>query len=91
MAYAWEKMVNLPTITAFQYHLWADDRGEGGLRLGLRKFGGDPQDPHGIKPIWHLYQALGTPEFEEKGHFAKEVLGIKDWSEVRHRGPVTGE
>lgn len=35
--------------------------------------------------------ALGTPEFEEKGHFAKEVLGIKDWGEVRHRGPVTRE
>ena len=63
------------------------DRGE----RGLRKFGDDPQDPHGIKPIWHLFRALGTPEFEEKGHFSKEVLGIKDWCEVRHRGAVTGE
>lgn len=88
MAYAWKKIEPLPTVSAFQYHLWADDRGEGGLRLGLRKFGDDPQDPHGLKPIWQLYQALGTPEFEAKAEFAKEVLGIKDWAEVPYRGEI---
>ena len=61
MAYAWQKMADLPTITAFQYN------------------------------FRHMFQAVGAPEFEEKGHFAKEVLGIKDWSEVRHRGLVMGE
>jgi len=90
MAYAWQKIQPLSTITAFQYHLWADDRGEGGLRLGLRKFGDDPQDPHGIKPIWHLYKALGTERFGEQAAFAKEVLNIKEWGEVYYRRDIGG-
>ena len=49
LAYAWKKIHPLKTITAFQYHVWADNRGKGGLRLGLRKFSDDPQDPFGKK------------------------------------------
>ncbi len=90
MAYAWKKIEPLQTITAFQYHLWADDHSEGGLRLGLRKFGDDPEDPHGIKPIWHLYKAIGTDAEEEAFRFAKEIIGIRDWSEVPHRGEIRG-
>lgn len=89
LAYAWRKVEALDTITAFQYHLWADDRGEGGLRLGLRKYGDDPQDPHGIKPAWSLYQAIGTAREEEAFRSAKELIGIRDWSEVRYRGSIT--
>ncbi|MEK7951923.1 hypothetical protein [Luteolibacter soli] len=58
--------------------------------LGLRKFGDDRRISTGQADLG-AYRALGAPGFEEKGRFAKEVLGIKDWSEVRHRGPVTGE
>ncbi|MCB1132256.1 MAG: hypothetical protein KDN05_14090 [Verrucomicrobiae bacterium] len=88
MAYAWEKIATLDTVTAFQYHLWADDRGEGGLRLGLRKFGDDQQDPHGIKPIWHLYRALGTEGFAAAAQPYLEVVGVGGWDEVRFRGEV---
>lgn len=91
MVYVWKKIAPLETITAFQYHLWADDHGEGGLRLGLRKFGDDKDDPHGVKPIWHLYQALGTEKEDGASAFAKEVIGIRDWSEVPYRGIVTGK
>lgn len=88
MAYAWKKMEPLDTITAFQYHLWADDRGEGCLRLGLRKFGDDPEDPHGIKPVWHLFKAIGTEREEEAFRSARELIGIRDWREVHHRGTI---
>ncbi len=88
MAYAWKKIESLPTVTAFHYHLWADDRSEGGLRLGLRKFRDDAEDPLGIKPIWHLYRAIGTPEWEKASAFALPILGIKSWEEVPHRGEI---
>lgn len=88
MAYAWNKYKTLPAIEAFQYHNWVDNRDEGGLRIGLRKFPDEPGDPLGKKPIWTVYEALGTPREAEATAFAKDVIGIKDWSEVRHVGEI---
>lgn len=90
MAYIWKKIETMKTVTAFQYHLWADDHSEGGLRLGLRRFGDDPSEPHGIKPIWHIYKAIGTPAENEAFESAKQVIGIGDWDEIIHRGSITG-
>jgi hypothetical protein len=61
MAYAWHKIRHLDSIEVWHYHNWIDNRNEGGLRIGLRKFPDEPADPLGKKPIWHLYQALATP------------------------------
>ncbi|MDB5297043.1 MAG: hypothetical protein JWO31_3026 [Phycisphaerales bacterium] len=88
LAFAWAKVERLKSIEAFQYHNWVDNRGEGGLRIGLRRFPDDPQDPLGPKPIWHLYKALGTP-----GEAAAMVpyLGViraKSWDEVMAGGPI---
>ena len=88
LAYAWKKIKPLKTITAFQYHLWADNRGEGGLRLGLRKFADDSQDPLGKKPSWAVYQSLGTDREDAAAAFAKPIIGIKDWSDILHRGEI---
>ncbi len=38
MAYVWKKIGELSSIEAFEYHNWIDNRGEGGLRIGLRRF-----------------------------------------------------
>ncbi len=65
MAFAWKKIANLSSIVSWEYHNWIDNRHEGGLRIGLRKFPDEPGDPAGKKPIWHLYQALGTPREKE--------------------------
>ena len=62
MAYAWKKINALDSIESWQYHNWIDNRHEGGLRIGLRKFPDEPGDPYGKKPIWYLYKALATPE-----------------------------
>jgi hypothetical protein len=83
MAYAWQKVKALATIEAFQYHNWIDNRGEGGLRIGLRRFPDDRDEPLGRKPIWYVYQALGTPREAEATAFALPVIGIPSWDEVR--------
>lgn len=83
MAYAWKKIAPLETIEMWQYHNWIDNRHEGGLRIGLRKYPDDPQDPLGKKPIWHLYQALGSPREEEACAPYLPVVGVSDWNAVR--------
>ena len=88
MDYAWNKYKNLPTVEAFQYHNWVDNRHEGGLRIGLRKFPDEPGDPLGKKPIWEVYAALGTPREADATAFAKPIIGIQDWAEVRHTGEI---
>lgn len=88
MAFAWNKIQSLKSVEVFDYHNWVDNRGEGGLRIGLRKFPDEPGDPLGRKPIWQVYQALGSSKQEEATAFAKPIIGIKDWSEVPYSGVV---
>lgn len=82
MVYAWQKLKPLSSIAAFQYHNWIDNRHEGGLRIGLRKFPDDPHDPAGKKPIWYLYRDLATEREAIACEFAKSVLGAETWSEL---------
>jgi len=88
MALAWMKVQALSSIEAWQYHNWIDNRHEGGLRIGLRKFPDEPGDPLGKKPIWHLYRALGTPG--EDGACAPylPVTGLDSWESAIHRDIV---
>lgn len=88
MAYTWQKLSGLSTIGVFHYHNWVDNRGEGGLRIGLRRFPDDKEEPLGKKPIWFVYQALETDKEETAIAFAKPIIGIQDWDEVKHRAPV---
>jgi hypothetical protein len=88
MAYAWAKVKAIDSIEAFQYHNWADNRGEGGLRIGLRRFPDDPADPLSPKPIWHLFKALGTPAEAAAAEPYRDVVGVTSWDEVRHQGPI---
>lgn len=88
MAYVWKKMEGLESISMFHFHNWVDNRGEGGLRIGLRKYPDDADDPLGRKPIWYVFQALGTDGEDAAIGFAKEVIEISDWSEVQYREPI---
>ena len=82
MAYAWKKIAPLESIRGFQYHNWVDNRAEGGLRIGLRRFPDDAQDPLGRKPVWAVFAAAGTPKEDEAFAFAKPIIGLRDWSEL---------
>ncbi len=88
MAFAWKKMAPLTSIQVWHYHNWIDNRGEGGLRIGLRKFPDEPGDPGGKKPIWHLYQALGTPREEEAAAPYLKTIGIPSWDQAIHTGEI---
>ena len=90
LAYVWQKVRALDAIEGFQYHNWVDNRKEGGLRIGLRRFPDDPDDPLGRKPIWEVYRALDTPEEAAATAFALPIIGLKDWSEALYRGAITG-
>lgn len=88
MAYALKKIKYLDGIDGFQYHNWQDNRGEGGLRIGLRRFPDDEEDPSGIKPVWYVYQAFGTEKEDEVFDLYKEMIGIDSWDEIRHKGKI---
>lgn len=88
MALAWKKINALSSVESWQYHNWIDNRSEGGLRIGLRKFPDEPGDPMGKKPIWHLYKALGTPEENEVAAPYLKTIGITSWDEVLYKGEI---
>ena len=88
MAYLWKKMEALDSVTMFHVHNWVDNRHEGGLRIGLRRFPDDEEDPHGRKPVWYVFQALGTEKEDEAIGFAKDVVGVNVWSEVVYKGEI---
>lgn len=88
MAYAMKKLEYCTAIDAYQCHGWFDQRAEGGLRIGLRRFVDDETLPAGRKPAWYVFQAFGTPLQEQKFEFAKPIIGITDWSEILHRQPI---
>tara|TARA_R110002049_G_scaffold309265_1_gene519422 strand:+ start:6952 stop:9060 length:2109 start_codon:yes stop_codon:yes gene_type:complete len=88
MAYAMKKIKYLDGIDGFQYHNWQDNRREGGLRIGLRQFPDDEEDPGGIKPVWKVYQAFGTEQEDEVYEPYKAIIGIKDWDEIRYTLPI---
>ncbi len=88
MAYAWKKIKNLENIEGFQYHNWMDNRGEGGLRIGLRRFPDDEQSPGGKKPIWYVFRDMGTNREDTAFKFAKKIIGIDNWSEVNFEGEI---
>ena len=54
----------------------------------MRKFPDDKDDPLGRKPVWFVYQALGTDKEEAAAAFAKPVIGISTWREVLFQGSV---
>src|ERR1035438_1790661 len=91
LAYAWKKIEPLDAIEAMQYHNWIDNSGEGGLRIGLRKFPEESADPLGKKPIWYLYQKLETPEEGKASAFALPVIGIENWYNVPRSEEHTSE
>ncbi len=88
MVYIWEKVIRMKNVTAFQYHLWADAYEEEGLRLGLRKYYDTQGDPLGKKPIWEVYRAFETSDWDNVKEKYKSTLGISNWDEVYYKGTI---
>ena len=60
----------------------------GGLRIGLRRFPDDEENPLGRKPIWSVYQSLGTAAEEAATAFALPLIGVTRWREIRCPGRI---
>jgi hypothetical protein len=58
------------------------------LRIGLRRFPDDEKDPGGPKPVWYVFKAADTPAESAVFDPYKEVIGIKDWKEVKYIGKI---
>jgi hypothetical protein len=87
-AYTWKKMKKLDGIDGFQWHNWFDSRGEGGLRIGLRRFPDDETEPGGAKPVWYVFKAADTQNEDAVFNPYKAIIGIKDWDEVNYVGEI---
>jgi DNA mismatch repair protein MutL len=88
MALAWKKMAALSSIESWQYHNWIDNRREGGLRIGLRRFPDDAEEPLGRKPVWHVFRALDSAGEEAAIAFALPLIGLSSWAEAAYTGPI---
>lgn len=88
MVYTWEKIRKMRNVKCYYYHLWADDPGEGGLRLGLRKFADYKEDPLGKKLIWDVVRAFETKEWEKVRDEYKDVINISKWEEIWYNGKI---
>ena len=88
MAYAMKKLEACDGIDAYQMHGWFDQRAEGGLRIGVRRFMDDETDPGGRKPAWFVFPAFGTDREDEVFEFAKDIIGIDDWDQVIYKAPI---
>ena len=81
-AWAWKKVAALSGIDGIQWHNWQDNRAEGGLRIGLRRFPDDKDDPGGCKPAWYVWEAAGTDKEESVFAPYLSVIGINNWTEI---------
>jgi hypothetical protein len=87
-AYAWKKIEVLNGIDGFQWHNWIDNRAEGGLRIGLRRFPDDEENPGGTKPVWEVYKAADTKNENVVFDQYKDIIGIKSWDEVQYKAAI---
>ncbi len=87
-ALTWKKLEPLDGIDGLQWHGWNDSRGEGGLRLGLRRFPDDETDPLGEKPVWYAYQAAGTEKENVVFDPYKKMIGIDNWNQLNYIGEI---
>jgi hypothetical protein len=81
--YTWHKLRGLKSIEAFHNHRWVDHPQEGGLKLGVRTLPTDGKPYGDRKFAWEIYQALDTPDEAAKTEFAKEIIGVNSWEQLR--------
>lgn len=81
-AWAWKKVSKLDGIDAIQWHNWADNKAEGGLRIGLRTFAEGSVSNLTPKPVWYVWKAAGTAEEDSVFDQYKTILGISDWDSI---------
>ena len=81
--YAYQKVARLKGIDAFIYHRHVDNRGEGGLNLGLwTRQAASGATPDRRRPIYDVFKAADTAEWQPAFESALPVIGLTNWSQV---------
>jgi len=83
-AWAWKKTNALDGIDAIQWHNWADNSAEFGLRIGLRSFAAEGLSSLSPKPVWYVWKAGGTDQESEVFDPYMSTLGISSWDSIMH-------
>lgn len=81
--YAYKKVERLDGIDAFILHRHVDNKGEGGLMLGLRGLTPSANEPRPKKRIYECFRDADTAEWQKAFELALPVIGITNWNEVR--------
>lgn len=80
----WKKVKQLPGIDAIQWHNWADNRAEFGLRIGLRAFADGNLKELEAKPAWQVWQAADTDQEDTVFNQYLTRLGLTNWDNIIH-------
>jgi len=81
-AWMWKKISQLKGIDAMQWHNWADNRAEFGLRIGLRAFAEGSYADMQPKPSWYVWKAADTDREDEVFKPYLSVIGISGWDNI---------
>jgi hypothetical protein len=78
--YAWRKVESLPNIDAFILHRHVDHAHEDGLNLGLWTHAPNTvSTPDKKRPLYEVFKAADTPDWEKAFAFALPIIGKEDW------------
>ena len=81
-AWMWKKISKLDGIDAMQWHNWADNRQEFGLRIGLRAFAEGSYTDLQPKPVWYVWKAAGTDKENTVFSPYLSTIGISSWDNI---------
>ena len=81
-AWMWKKISKLDGIDAMQWHNWADNAYEFGLRIGLRAYAEGDYTSLEPKPVWYVWQAADTENEDSVFQPYLSVLGISNWNNL---------
>jgi hypothetical protein len=78
-AYAYYRISHTPGVDAFMLHRHVDCRDEQGLRLGLWTWDNPPKK----KYIYDVFRLADTDQWQQAFEFAKPIIGIQKWDQLR--------
>lgn len=87
---AFKKIEKQPTIEAFIFHSYADNKHEFGLNLGLRRSSDDPDVLGEAKPAWYAFRDMGTEREAAAIEKAKAIIGEQVWNQILNPQVLAG-
>ena len=78
----WRKLNHFDCIKGALWHAHIDNRKEFGLRIGLRRYADDEDQPSGRKQVWTVWRMAGTNREDQVFNTYMNDLGISSWDEI---------